>query len=85
VGDVVEAVSHGGVLHDVAGVDDVRARGRDLHLDLVPGAGGPRAQTHLGEQLGDALCRLTYEMTGIDGVESSNPLTKMQLYPAGHS
>lgn len=54
--DVVEAVGDGGVLHDVAGVDDVRPGGRDLHLDLVARAGGLGEQAHPGEQLGDLLC-----------------------------
>ena len=58
-GDVVESVGHGGVLHDVTGVDDVWARGRDLNLDLVTDACDLGAQTHLGQQLGDSLGGLT--------------------------
>lgn len=56
-GDVVEAVGHGGVLHDVAGVDDVRAYGGDLYLDLVSVTGRLGVQTHPGEQLSDFLGR----------------------------
>lgn len=33
--DVVEAVRYGSVLHDVTGVDDIRACGRDLNLDVI--------------------------------------------------
>lgn len=57
-GDVVESVGHGGILNDVTGVDDVRASGRDLHLDLVPHPGGVRQQAHPGQQLSDLLRRL---------------------------
>lgn len=54
-GDVVESVGHGGVLNDVTGVDDVRASGRDLNLDLVPHTGGARQQAHPSQQLSDVL------------------------------
>lgn len=60
-GDVVESVGHGGVLHDVTGMDDVWARGWDLDLDLVAGAGWLGEQAHPGEQLGDFLSWLADE------------------------
>lgn len=58
VRDVVEPEGHGGVLHDVAGVDDVGARGRDLDLDLVAGPRDLGAEAHLGQQPGERLGRL---------------------------
>lgn len=58
-GDVVETVGHGGVLHDITGVDDVGARWWDLNLDLVTDAGSLGAQAHPGQQLGDSLSWLT--------------------------
>lgn len=53
--DVVESVGHGGILNDVTGVDDVRAGGRDLDLDLVPHTGGVGQQAHPSQQLSDLL------------------------------
>lgn len=54
-GDVVEPVGHGGILDDVTGVDDVRASGRDLDLDLIPQPGGARQQAHPRQQPSDLL------------------------------
>lgn len=57
--DVVEAVRNGGILHDVAGVDDIGARGRDLDLDLIALTADLRLQTHPGQQLSDPFCWFT--------------------------
>lgn len=54
-GNVVETIGHGSILHDVTGVDDVRACGRYLYLDLVAITCSLGSQAHLGEQLGDFL------------------------------
>lgn len=57
-GDVIKSVGHGGILNNVAGVDDIRASGRDLNLDLIPHTSGVRQQAHPSEQLSDLLCWL---------------------------
>lgn len=57
--DVVEAVRYGGVLHDVTGVDDIRACGRDLNLDQIALTADLWPQTHSGQQLSDAFCWFT--------------------------
>lgn len=57
-GDVVESVGHGCILNNVTGVDDIRAGGRDLHLNLIPDTSGARQQAHPGEQLSDLLSGL---------------------------
>lgn len=63
-GDVVETVGDGGVLHDITGMDDVRACGRDLNLDLTTNTCGLGAQAHPGQQLGNFLSGLTVRRTG---------------------
>lgn len=54
-GDVVESVGHGCILDNVTGVDDVRAGGRDLNLNLIPDTSGVRQQAHPREQLSNLL------------------------------
>lgn len=56
--DVVESVGHGGVLHDVTGMDDIRACGWYLNLNLITNASRPGDQTHSCQQLSDFLRRL---------------------------
>lgn len=53
--DVVESVGHGGVLHDVTGMDDIRARGWDLDLNLITNTGRLGQQAHPSQQLSDFL------------------------------
>lgn len=57
-GDVVEPVGNSSVLHDVAGMEDVRACGRDLNLNLIADTSGTGAQAHPRQQLRDILGRL---------------------------
>ena len=54
-GNVVESIGDGGVLHDVTGVDDIRACGRNLNLDLIADTCSLGEQAHPRQQLGDFL------------------------------
>lgn len=53
--DVVESVGHGGVLHDVTGMDDIRACGWYLNLNLTTNTGRLGEQAHPSQQLSDFL------------------------------
>lgn len=53
--NVVEPVGHGCILNNVTGVDDIRAGGRDLNLNLIPNTSGVRQQAHPSKQLSDLL------------------------------
>lgn len=63
-GDVVETVGDGGVLHDVAGVEDVWSRGGHLDLNLIADASGARAQAHPRQQPSEILGGLAAKWRG---------------------
>lgn len=57
-GDVVEPVSNSSILYDIAGMEDVRACGRDLNFNLITNTSGTGQQAHPRKQLRNILGRL---------------------------
>ena len=73
--NIVKAVGHRSIFHNIAGMQDVSTRRWNLHLEMIRVVNHLRTQAHAGEKLANGIRALSENKTDRKGIRKEKLIT----------